>query len=288
MAGKSISQLTLAENTSTSDLIETTIYSDSEGGLVSRKNTIGEIANFIIQSIDPYSMVEPNAGAHNSIYRGKNLGSSVSAAQYDEIDAGTFNDLFIGDYWDIDDVTWRIAAFDYYLGSGSTKTTTHHVTIVPDSVLVNLVPMNSTRTTEGGYMNSEMYTTNMQSAKDIVISAFGSSHILNHYKRLQNATTDGVDSGSAWAESKIEIMDERNVYGHLYSPSTDTYSVDQVQYPLFSLNPSLITTRNHYWLRNVLSNISFGSHNSIGAYVGATAEATTRGIRPQFSICKSN
>ena len=39
-----------------------------------------------------------NAGFHNSIYRGKNLGTSVSSAQYAEISAGTFKDLFIGDY----------------------------------------------------------------------------------------------------------------------------------------------------------------------------------------------
>ena len=54
-----------------------------------------------------------NAGFHNSIYRGKNLGSSVSAEQWAQIGAGTFDDMFIGDYWVINGVTWRIAAFDY-------------------------------------------------------------------------------------------------------------------------------------------------------------------------------
>ena len=33
------------------------------------------------------------AGAHNSIYRGKNLGTSVTAAQYAAIKAGTFDDM---------------------------------------------------------------------------------------------------------------------------------------------------------------------------------------------------
>ena len=53
-----------------------------------------------------------NAGAHNAIYRGKNLGTSVTTAQYNAIKAGTFDDLYIGDYWVINGKTWRIAAFD--------------------------------------------------------------------------------------------------------------------------------------------------------------------------------
>lgn len=56
-----------------------------------------------------------NAGAHNGIYRGKFLGNSVTAAQYAAIAAGTFEDLYIGDYWTIGGVNWRIAAFDYYV-----------------------------------------------------------------------------------------------------------------------------------------------------------------------------
>ena len=40
-------------------------------------------------------MTSPNAGAHNAIYRGKYLGTSVTAAQYAAIAAGTFDDLYI-------------------------------------------------------------------------------------------------------------------------------------------------------------------------------------------------
>ena len=62
-----------------------------------------------------------NAGFHNSLYRGKKLGTSVSAEQYAQISAGTFDDMFIGDYWEINSVIWRIAAFDYWLHSGDTN-----------------------------------------------------------------------------------------------------------------------------------------------------------------------
>lgn len=76
-----------------------------------------------------------NAGAHNSIYRGKNLGTSVTAEQYAAIKAGTFDDLYIGDYWVINGFNWRIAAFNYYYNTGDTACTTNHVTVVPDTNL---------------------------------------------------------------------------------------------------------------------------------------------------------
>ncbi len=40
-----------------------------------------------------------SAFAHNSIYRGKNLGSSVTAEQSAATSNGTFTDIYPGDYW---------------------------------------------------------------------------------------------------------------------------------------------------------------------------------------------
>ena len=68
-----------------------------------------------------------NGVAHNGSYRGKYLGTSVTAEQYAAISAGTFEDLYIGDYWTIGGVNYRIAAFDYYWNCGDTALTTHQV-----------------------------------------------------------------------------------------------------------------------------------------------------------------
>ena len=76
-----------------------------------------------------------NAGFHNSIFRGQNLGTSVTTQQQNEISAGTFDNLFIGDYWRINNINWRIAAFDYFLHKGNAECTTHHILLVPDSSL---------------------------------------------------------------------------------------------------------------------------------------------------------
>ena len=88
----------------------------------------------------------------------------MTTAQYAAIKAGTFDDLYIGDYWTIGGVNYRIAAFDYYLNSGDTNCTTHHVVIVPDTCLYNAQMHNTSsggyeggaaNTTTGGYVGSE-------------------------------------------------------------------------------------------------------------------------------------
>ena len=45
------------------------------------------------------NVLADGAAAHNCIYRGKNLGTSVTAEQYAAISSGKFTDLYIGDYW---------------------------------------------------------------------------------------------------------------------------------------------------------------------------------------------
>lgn len=230
-----------------------------------------------------------NAGAHNAIYRGKNLGTSVTAEQYAAIEAGTFEDLYIGDYWVINGVNWRIAAFDYYLTTGDTACNTHHVTIVPDTNLDNQ-PMNSSNTTTGGYLGSAMYTANMATAKNKVIAAFGSAHILTHRLYLDNTVANGYPSARAWVDSQIELMSEQNVYGgKLYHGVTNGTNfpnltdVDKSQYPLFAHDPHMISNRQTYWLRNVASDSSFALVHYYGTATSGSA-SDSRGVRPAFSI----
>lgn len=92
---------------------------------------------------------------------------------------GTFDDMYIGDYWVIGGVTYRIAAFDYYLRAGDTDMTTHHVTLVPDASMYNHV-MNDTNITTGGYVGSKMYTEGLEQAKTTINTAFGAAHVLTH------------------------------------------------------------------------------------------------------------
>ena len=229
------------------------------------------------------------AGAHNSVYRGANLGTSVTSAQWAAIQAGTFGDMYIGDYWVIGGVTYRIAAFDYYLRAGDTDMTTHHVTLVPDVPMYTHV-MNDTNVTTGGYVGSKMYTSGLTQAKNTINTAFGSTHVLTHRQYLSNAVTNGRPSGGSWYDSTVELMTEQNVYGgKIFGAGNDgssvpaLYTVDKSQYPLFAFRPDLISNRQIFWLRDVVSAANFAgvTNNGYAAYHGAS---DVRGVRPAFSI----
>lgn len=232
--------------------------------------------------------VEKNAGAHNSIFRGKNLGTSVTAAQYAAISAGTFDDLFIGDYWVIGGVNYRIAAFDYYLRSGDTDLNTHHVVIVPDSNLYNHV-MNDTNTTDGGYMGSKMYTEGLNQAKTTIKAAFP-NHVLKHKVYLTNAVSNGKPSAGAWCDSEVELMNEQMVYGGaVFMPGCDgttvptNYRVEKSQLPLFAHRPDLISNRLTFWLRDVVTAAYFANVNDYGL-ADCNYASYFLGVRPAFSI----
>ena len=239
-----------------------------------------------------------NAGAHNAIYRGKSMGSTVTTAQYAAIKAGTFDDLYIGDYWTIGGVNYRIAAFDYYLNSGDTSCTTHHVVIVPDTCLYNAQMHNTSsggyeggaaNTTTGGYVGSDMYKSNLEQAKTTIKSAF-SGHVLKHRIYLTNAVANGRASGGAWCDSEVDLMGEQMVYGSgIFSPVSDgsnvpvNYRVEKSQLPLFQHEPSRICNRNNWWLRDVItaSYFAFVYYDGSANYDNASL---SYGVRPAFCI----
>ena len=244
------------------------------------------------------SLLFNNAGTHNAIYRGKSLGSTVTTAQYAAIKAGTFDDLYIGDYWTIGGVNYRIAAFDYYLNSGDTNCTTHHVVIVPDTCLYNAQMHNTSsggwesgaaNTTAGGYVGSDMYKSNLEQAKTTIKSAF-SGHVLKHRIYLTNAVANGRASDGAWCDSEVDLMCEQMVYGSgIFSPVSDgsnvpaNYRVEKSQLPLFQHEPSRICNRNNWWLRDVItaSHFAFVGSRGNAYYVNASFSI---GVRPAFCI----
>lgn len=230
-----------------------------------------------------------NAGAHNSIYRGKNLGTTVTEEQWEAISSGTFTDLYIGDYWVIGGVNWRIAAFDYYLNCGDTSFTKHHAVIVPDTCLYS-AQMNTTNVTTGAYKGSAMYTANLTQAKSTINSAFGSSHVLSHRIYLSNATSNGRASAGEWTDSTVDLMCEHMVYGSgIFSPVSDgsnvpnNYRVEKGQLPLFALEPSRICNRDTWWLRDVITAARFAFVYGNGLADCANASGSC-GVRPAFCI----
>lgn len=246
------------------------------------------ISDAILAALDLTSVVN-----HRRIFRGKNLGSTMTAEQKAAIQDGSFKDLWLGDYWEISGVKWRIADFDYWYNKGDTAFTKHHVVIVPDTNLYT-GKMNDTSVTTGGYVGSKMYTTYLATAKSTISSVFG-SNLLTHREYLIDTVTSGYPSAGAWTDSSVELMNEPMVFGsYVITPSGDgsvipkRYTNSAVQLALFAVAPSFINStpegqRISYWLRDVVSASRFVRVTDYGPGT-ETAPSLDYGVRPAFAV----
>lgn len=223
------------------------------------------------------------------IFRGKNLGTALTAVQKAAIKDGSFKGMFLGDYWNIGDRIWRIVDMDYWYNCGDTAFTSHHLVIMPDEALYN-AQMNTTNVTTGGYVGSEMYKTNLANAKTIVNAAFQGS-VLTHREHLCNAVTNGKQSGGAWFDSSIELPSEIMMYGHIHFGNAsdgntipNIYTPSKTQLALFMVCPRFITDRSHVqWLRDVVSSAYFAYVSDYGdSSYGAAS--SSYGVRPVFPV----
>lgn len=258
--------------------------------------TDGTNGTRIIAGADlPYAIMDLcGPQMHRMVYRGKSLGATLTSEQKSAIQAGNFEDLWLGDYWTIGGVNYRIADFDYWLNVGdATPLTSHHLAIVPETNL-GTGKMNTESTTTGGYTGSLMYTTNLTTAKDTINTAFG-SNVLTRKEYLINAVTSGYPSAGAWTDSTVELMNEPMVYGsYIYTPHSDgttipkLYTASQKQLALFMICPQFINstatgTRLSYWLRDVVSAQRFARVTDYGPVLDSAA-SLEYGIRPAFAI----
>lgn len=239
------------------------------------------------------SLMYHNAGSHNAVYRGKNLGNVLTDEQKARINAGTFEDMYIGDYWEINGVTWRIAHFDYWLNCGDTACTEHHVVIVPDTNLYNS-QMNNTDVTTGAYAGSKMYTEGLEQAKTIINDTFGSVNILTHREYFANAvistSNSAYESAGGWYDSTAELMNECMVFGSnifhniLVTDKIPTnLTIDKSQLALFRHDTTKICNNTYWWMRDVVSAHSFAYVNVYGcAYYNYATK--NNGVRPVFAI----
>ena len=223
------------------------------------------------------------------LFRGKNLGTALTAVQKAAIKDGSFKGMFLGDYWSIGGRIWRIVDMDYWYNCGDTAFTSHHLVIMPDEALYN-AQMNTANVTTGGYVGSAMYKSNLANAKTIVNAAFQGS-VLTHREYLCNAVANGRPSGGAWFDSSIELPNEPMMYGHPhFSPTSDgstvssIHTISKTQLALFMVCPRFIVNRSYnQWLRDVVSSANFAIVNN-GGYPNYGNALYSSGVRPVFPV----
>ena len=225
---------------------------------------------------------------HNSYPRCKYLGTTITDAQNTAIKNRTYDNLFIGDYWTINGVNWRIVAIDYYYNVGDTNFDKGNIIVMPDTVLYN-AQMNTTNTTAGAYHGSLMRTQNLNNARTIAQNAFG-SHLANHRIVLANAVDTSGPSNWDWYDSDgVELPNEVQIYGtRVWGSALRGFDVatQKQQFPLLALAPQFVNIRQDYWLQDVSSSSvsSYFAHVT-GLGLAANAYASySCGVRPSVTL----
>lgn len=307
MANKKITELVQAASVENTDLLllETATGTRS----ISYANIKKPIDADVEKAAEPRPFAN-NAGAHNGIFRGKDLTNLGIEEICRRISNGSFEDLYIGDYFDItinaegsEIVRCILAGFNMYLYNGDTSFTSNHAVIVTKNCLKTMHSMNTANITEGGFVGSDMWKTTIPLYNTAFGSIFG-SHLLSHRTLLTNtvnanlvsnagAGNTGASSSCAWTDTKLSFLSEIQVYGsNVVSSSLYDVGCDNLQLPLFALDPTAKVCgiggtasgdMRYYWLRNVASVSDFayvnnyGNSSSSGAY-------RLRGVRPIFCI----
>lgn len=257
--------------------------------------------SLVSRSVDVYD----DAVEHRSTYRGKYLGTSFTAAQKEAIRSGTFDELYIGDYWTYGGVNYRIADINYYMdqqtdSSASTRNTTNHIIVIPDTNLYTSTFGNGDKVV---YPNSTLKS-GLSTAQAKFASIFGSSNFIDNIYVNEQTNADYQQTVAAYAISLgVDIPTLTQMFGSIGLLPTSTNSdakmvrwgscyeeIETPQFKLFEMAPGFIkATTNSSWTKTSLSN-SASYYRIMGSDYLAKRPAwlkktDTAGVRP-YAIIK--
>ncbi len=215
-----------------------------------------------------------NAGIHNSIYRGQNLGSTFTEEQQAAIRAGTFDDMWLGDYWRINGRSWAIGGFDYYWNAYPTRSVggvaipmaRHNVALVSGAVGVDDGYWDDNQTLSA-YIDSNYYVNLRPVLLGELEGFFGEDHIHPWLDYSYTCDEHGNYTGFTEIAGKCELMTLRQVTGESgvkadgtrqYLANVNTFTVDSAGIlPLFRVNPAARILYNTIWrLRDLKGYVS--------------------------------
>lgn len=225
-----------------------------------------------------------NGGTKNAIYRGHPLGSNINP-YLAAIRAGTFKGMYLGDYWTLNGVNWRIVAFNYFYGIGSPTFNRYHVVVVPDNSLYQQ-RFNDTNTMAATFTSFEIGRTGLNRAISTAKSLFGDGNVVQPLTRFPTAYNAATQiTQSTWLAHSAGLMTEDMLFGRPVFSRHDYQRGDLCigQFPLFRVAPSFISFGANYWTRDV-------SSSTTGIYIGADSTPVSQnftaevGVRPYVAI----
>lgn len=243
-------------------------------------NSLGGIIVGSGLSIDSNGVLSSTGGAsmpytnHNGGIRGNNLGNSYTAEQKAAIAAGTFDDIYVGDYWDINGIKYYIADIDYYLGYGyPTLTADHHLIVLPDDVLsAQGYPYDNNY-----YGSSSIYNTYLPAIASDIENKFG-NFLINQALVLYQS--GGVPF---WGQAKCILPCLTQLQGYSQTITPDKMQHKAPQFAFFRYSEMLIKATQRYWLRdsNGYGETAFATPEGS---IGFIANSSQYYLRPYFIL----
>lgn len=248
-----------------------------------------------------------NIGSHNSLFRGKDLTSIGIDEICNRITSGTFDDLYIGDYFvssivspsgESESVINVLTEFDTLYNTGDTSLLRHHAVIVPRYCFNTKAKMNES-VNFNGYANSGMKNTILPQYAEAINYALR-GHLISYRSYETNAINSNTKSGRytgnigaasacGWYDETLELLSETDVFGTLVTSSSAFESgINRTQLAYFSHNPSGIisnknNTRVDWWLRN-FSAYQYCAYVNASGIISMTTPTNVLGVRPKYII----
>ena len=171
-------------------------YTDTEEKWLESLKGAGEITAINTKLSRIYTN---NAMAHNAVPRGANLGTSITAAQMQAIRNGTFDNLYIGDYWPLNIGNYNLIAFivglnlfygNINVDTNKTLTKPHAVVMITPGTTRYNVTINDTNTCEGHYLGSRLYREFIPEFLELLEATVGADNIIEMY----DYAADSIDA----------------------------------------------------------------------------------------------
>ena len=186
----------------------------------------------------------------NSVFRGNNLGTSVSTEQMQKIRAGDFSDLYVGDYWECQGHTYRIADINYFPNLDRP-----HLVIITDEITDLLsIWQEGVDSSTAGYGYCKIRDTLKNRLGNIgLYLTMGKLDFLSPTEYLNCFNQNGsLPKGTLPLSIKHELLSAVQLLGHSASGYRDPNAIygPEKQFALFKLAPHMADAPTHsYTLR---------------------------------------
>lgn len=229
------------------------------------------------------------------ITRGNNLGSTITAAQKAAIRNGTFEGLWLGDYWQYNSNTcrWIIVDFDRYLDhpNGANQ---HRITIMSDRNL-GIDNIGLAGWCDGGWYGSKMrrdYAVGMvrfaSALETFDISDFKPFPVFEpHAFENTEDSWNRIEKDWRWEYPKVTIPSEFEIFGSNFAHArvngaTAAPIARQLSY--FRLGNPIPFSGESFWLRDQVAKTAFALYYGDQRQISWSGWTNKYGVRPLMSI----